>query len=116
MDNAVNGLLQVSQNIPTRSNLAVSMTNPTKVQVHVSAVGPRFSSLSWSLKGDPEKNDIDIEQRTPDENSKISCKPACRGQGQGVSKSKSLGPATRKSSKKKKSSRRNQRRQQKRRG
>ena len=78
MDNAKDGVLHVSQNIPTRSDLTVSMKRPTSVQVHVSAVGPRFSSLSWQLEGDPEENEIDVGQKTPDKNSRLNCKPSCR--------------------------------------
>ena len=114
MDNAVSGLLHVSQNIPTRSNLDVSMVNPTNVQVHVSAVGPRFSSLSWSLKGDPEENDIDVEQRGPDKNSSISCKPRCNGRGQGKERMKISRRTSKKKAKKKKCLRKQRRRQNKR--
>ena len=77
MDNAKFGILHVSQNIPTRSNLDVSMKRPSSVQVHVSAVGPRFSSLSWTLEGDPENNEIDVGQKTPDHHSELSCQPKC---------------------------------------
>ena len=77
MDNAEKSVLHVSQNIPTKSNLNVSMKRPLNVQVHVSAVGPRHSSLTWQLDGNPEKNEIDVEQKTPDRNSKLSCRPEC---------------------------------------
>ena len=77
MDNAEKSVLHVSQNIPTKSDLKVSMKRPLNVQVHVSAVGPRHSSLTWQLDGNPEKNEIDVEQKTPDQNSKLSCHPEC---------------------------------------
>ena len=89
MDDAMVGILHVSQNIPTRSNLDVSMKRPTSIQVHVSAVGPRFSSLSWKLDGDPEENEIDVGQRIPDKHSKLSCKPSCLKKGRSLEQQKS---------------------------
>ena len=81
LNNAMVGILHVSQNIPTRSSVDVSMRTPTNVQVHVSVVGPRFSSLTWKLDGNPDENEIDIEQRTPDMQSKLNCKPSCFKKG-----------------------------------
>merc|ERR1712106_649172 len=89
MDDAMVGILHVSQNIPTRSNLDVSMKRPTSIQVHVSAVGPRFSSLSWKLDGDPEENEIDVGQRIPDKHSKLSCNPSCLKKGRSLEQQKS---------------------------
>jgi len=90
MDNARTGILHVSQNIPTRSNLEVSMRRPTSIQVHVSAIGPRFSSLSWRLDGDPKKNEIAVEQRIPDKDSKLSCQPSCLKKGKSLANNLSM--------------------------
>jgi type II secretory pathway component GspD/PulD (secretin) len=57
--------------------MEVSMANPVNAQIHLSQAVPRSSSLTWTLDGDADKNEVHVSQNAADENSPLNCSPDC---------------------------------------
>merc|ERR1719457_338568 len=77
MDDAQVSFLHVSQNIPTKSDMEVTMNNPVNCQIHISQAVPRSTSLTWMLNGDADKNQVHVSQNAADGNSDLNCTPDC---------------------------------------
>ena len=113
MDNAKQGFLHVSQNIPNNSPMEVTMKQPMNSQIHVSQAVPMSSSLTWKLDGDATVNQVHVSQNAADNNSALDCSPACPQKEGGEENGESGGSARKPSSGNKRNKKPSQRKQAK---
>merc|ERR1711981_1419776 len=77
MNEAKISSLHVSQNIPQKSPMEVTMENAADNQIHLSQSVPMSSPLTWKLTGDIESNQISVSQNAADSASPLDCSPEC---------------------------------------